>query len=615
MKKLLILISFIVFLQSTYAQKGKFHFKGRISNLSQFNDTSLKLYLYKGNVLKDSIDVDEFGIYNKVVDSGKYEIKLSSQNNTLFSIHQFKVKPGSNFCNFTYGSSSNNFLASYKNGVVKSPIEVNTLKSEAKSKKDIPPFMHHSSDDHFRSTDSEIKEEPGIGQITAGHWRDLDHWSEWIKTNHDPKISALQSNWGFNLHHLQQYTLKNSDNVVLPFIKVKFTNLRTRQVWASISDVNGIVYSWLDFDNKNSGDVIKIEFTDKNIHYKLKKTGEHQHEIMIEEDAPQKALGLDLAFVVDATGSMGDEIKFLQLELVDIISKVSKSNPCLKMRTGALFYKDDGDDYLTRAMPLNEQLSITGSFITEQSANGGGDFPEALDFALENALTQLDWSETPSHKIMILLLDAPCHNDTASKNRIKRSIEKASSMGIHIIPVAASGIDLSTEFLLKNIAIATNGEYVYITDDSHIGNSHLQPTGGKSDVKPLNELLIETLAKYTGEACKNKVVQIAPIDTIIKDSSNNQALETDSIFSSELVFGSNWSILFYPNPSRDKVYIEADNIIDEILITDLNGKTVFSLLKPEMTTEINTSEWSSGIYVVRVLKGEEVVTGKLMVMH
>lgn len=615
MKKLLILIPFIFSFQIADAQNGKFLFKGRISNLSNNTDSSLKLYLFKGNVLKDSINVDEFGIYNKMVDTGKYEIKLSNQYSTLFAINHFKVRPSSNFCNFTYGNSTNNQLESFKNGLVKSPIEVKTLKSDAKVKKASPPFMHSSPDDHFGITDFEIKEEPRIGQITAGHWRDLDHWSDWIKTNNDPIVSALQSNWGFNLINLQQYTLKNSADLALPFIKVKFTDTRNNQVWESVSDANGIVYSWFDLIKKNLEDVIKVEFADKNVLYKLKKTGEHQFDLIIDSNIPQKAFGLDLAFVVDATGSMGDEIKFLQLELVDIIHKVSKANPCLNMRTGALFYKDDGDDYLTRTMPLNEQLSITGSFITEQSANGGGDFPEALDYALENALTQLSWSENQSHKIMILLLDAPCHNDTASKNRIRRSVQKASSMGIHIIPVAASGINQSTEFLLKNIAIATNGEYVYITDDSKIGNSHIQPTGGKSDVKPLNDLLIETILKYTGEACKNKTVHISPIDTIIRDSSHNQPLETDSIFSSELVFGSNWSILFYPNPSRDKVFIEADNIIDEILITDLNGKTVFSLLKPEMTTEINTSDWSSGIYVVRVLKGKEVVTGKLMVIH
>lgn len=615
MKKLLILLSFIFLLQITNAQNGKFLFKGRISNLSNNTDSSLKLYLYKGKVLKDSIKVDAFGIYNKMVDTGKYEIKLSNQNNTLFTINQFKVRPFSNFCNFTYGNSTNKQEESLKNGLVKSPIEVITHKHDSKTKTISPPFMYKSIDDNYSVTDYEIIEKPRIGLITAGHWRDLDHWSDWIKTNNDPNVSALQSNWGFNLNKLHQYTIKNNANKVMPLVKVKFTDTKTKLVWESVSDVNGIVYSWLNLNDKNAGDEIKIELSDNNTPYKINKTGDNQFVIVIDSKSQEKATGLDLAFVVDATGSMGDEIKFLQLELVDIIHKVSKSNPCLNIRTGSLFYKDEGDDYLTRTMPLNEQLSITGSFITEQSANGGGDFPEALDFALENAITQLGWSQNQSHKIMIMLLDAPCHSDTGSKNRIKRCIQKASSLGIHIIPVAASGIDKSTEFLLKNIAIATNGEYVYITDDSKIGNGHIQPTGGKSEVKPLNDLLIETIFKYTGESCKQKAIQIAPIDTIIRDSAKNQPLETDTSFSSELVFGSNWSIMFYPNPSRDKVFIEADNIIDEILITDLNGKTVFSLLKPELTTEINTSDWSSGIYIVRVTKGDELITGKLMVMH
>ncbi|HEY1046190.1 MAG TPA: T9SS type A sorting domain-containing protein [Bacteroidia bacterium] len=614
MKKVLTLLSFIFFFQISYAQSGKFLLKGRISNLSNNADTSLKLYLYKNKVLKDSIKVDQFGIYNKMVDTGKFEIKLSSQSAAHFSISQFNVRPCSNFCNFTFGNSQFKKQETIYNNFDKSPIEVKSIKGEKNLKKVSPPFTQRSSDYDGFADFEDIKEEPRAGLITAGYWRDLDHWSEWIKTNNDPTVSVLQSQWGFNLIKLHQYTIKNLDNKVMPLVNVKFTDTKTKLVWESVSDVNGIVYSWLNLNDKNAGDEIKIELSNKNLQYKINKTGNDQFEIITDSKSQEKVMGLDLAFVVDATGSMGDEIKFLQLELVDIIHKVSKSNPCLNIRTGALFYKDEGDDYLTRTMPLTEQLSITGSFITEQTASGGGDFPEALDLALENAITQMGWSASPTFKVMILLLDAPSHYDTASKNRIKRCLQKASSMGIHIIPVAASGIDKSTEFLLKNIAIATNGEYVYITDDSKIGNGHIQPTGGRSDVKPLNDLLIEMVLKHTGEACKFKDSQIVLIDTIIEQVTEHTT-ESDSSFSSELVLGSNWSVLFYPNPSKDKVIIEADNAIDEILITDLNGKTVFSLLKPELSTEINTSDWSSGIYVVRVTKGDELITGKLMVMH
>ena len=49
-------------------------------------------------------------------------------------------------------------------------------------------------------------------------------------------------------------------------------------------------------------------------------------------------------------------------------------------------------------------------FIKAQSADGGGDFPEAVGPAMTEGL-KLDWSSDAYCKIMFLLLDAPAHDD------------------------------------------------------------------------------------------------------------------------------------------------------------------------------------------------------------
>lgn len=50
---------------------------------------------------------------------------------------------------------------------------------------------------------------------------------------------------------------------------------------------------------------------------------------------------------------------------------------------------------------------------------------------------------------------------------------------------------------MRFLASATGGTYVFLTDDSGIGNDHLEPAVGEYEVKPLNDLLVEVIRRYT----------------------------------------------------------------------------------------------------------------------
>ena len=81
------------------------------------------------------------------------------------------------------------------------------------------------------------------------------------------------------------------------------------------------------------------------------------------------------------------------------------------------------------------------------------------------------------------------HAQGASCYLTSLSPVQAAAQGIRIIPVAASGVDKGTEFLLRFIDISTGGTYSFLTDDSGIGNSHIEPTVGSYQVELLNDLL------------------------------------------------------------------------------------------------------------------------------
>ena len=139
----------------------------------------------------------------------------------------------------------------------------------------------------------------------------------------------------------------------------------------------------------------------------------------------------------------------------------------------------------------------TNDYIGAQRADAGGDYPEAVHTALNTTLTELQWSEQARTRIAFLLLDAPPHYTTAVISDIHASLQLDAAKGIKIIPITASGIDKETEFLMRLMAMTTNGTYVFITNDSGVGNDHLQASVGEYQVELLNKLMVRLINKYT----------------------------------------------------------------------------------------------------------------------
>jgi hypothetical protein len=210
------------------------------------------------------------------------------------------------------------------------------------------------------------------------------------------------------------------------------------------------------------------------------------------DDAASPNNILDLMFVIDTTGSMGDELNYLQTELADVISQVhAETDPSLLIRVSVNFYRDQGDAYVVRDFPFTDPSTAMAQ-LSAQSYGGGGDFPEALDLALSNGVFDHEWSPSAASRLLFLVADAPPHIEEAVPT-LHEAVVAAAQRGIRIIPVAASGVDKSTEFLMRMTDVSTGGTYIFLTNDSGIGGSHIEPTTGPFQVEPLNELLIRVI--------------------------------------------------------------------------------------------------------------------------
>ena len=266
------------------------------------------------------------------------------------------------------------------------------------------------------------------------------------------------------------------------------------------TNVNGIAYLYYDLYTDQGQTVPhKIGISSGNAFGEYTLTGSENGFVSLKlENAPQNADKLDVLIMLDTTGSMGDEIAYLQAEIEDVMTRVKAEAGNARVRLSVNFYRDRGDTYTVRYNPFTEDVSKCKELLEAEYADGGGDFPEAVDEALVNAVCDHAWDED-AVKVMFLVLDAPPHDEAerqGTRSNIRKALESAQKQGIRIVPVVASGIDDTTEYLMRSLAAATGGVYAFLTDHSGIGNAHADPHVEQYSVEKLNDLMVNVILSY-----------------------------------------------------------------------------------------------------------------------
>ena len=187
---------------------------------------------------------------------------------------------------------------------------------------------------------------------------------------------------------------------------------------------------------------------------------------------------IDAALVIDTTGSMADELSYLTAEFGAISGAVSAKYPDAQQRWALVVYRDTpdtdpGDAYVVKSYDFTNDMQAFTSTVGMQSAANGGDYPESPEQGL-GALPQLSWRTTPGvAKIAFWVADAPQHTYRAPQ--MKQAILDAQGAGVHVYPVSASGTDDLLELTMRTTAVMTGGRYLFLTDDSGVGDTHKIP--------------------------------------------------------------------------------------------------------------------------------------------
>lgn len=434
------------------------------------------------------------------------------------------------------------------------------------------------------------------GTLTSGEVNDFRKWDYWGGISEE-ELNDFKLNWKMQTYKRYTVQLIANDNFSIIDKSVYLLDQELKPIWTSKTDNTGKAELWNDFSTGQINTKVKyisVDSVNSLIRIENPKLFEEGINTIYLSENCNTPQNVDILFNIDATGSMGDEIQYLKTELLDIIEKVSNED-IANIRLGALFYRDKGDSYLIKKSDFNKDFDTVHSFIKENSAGGGGDFPEGVDYSLQVALNEFAWSENALARIMFLILDAPPHNDSISVKKMDILIRKAAQKGVRIIPVACSGIDKETEFLMRTIALATNGTYTFLTDDSGVGDSHIKPTTDKFDVEFLNDMFVRIIKQFTSiPKCDNNSDYYKKLDP---EKIHNKGLALLSGEDIEEI------ISIYPNPTNGILNIKLNQIIEELYILDITGKIILQLNSLNLgSSKIDLTSFPNANYYIKFRK-------------
>lgn len=435
------------------------------------------------------------------------------------------------------------------------------------------------------------------GQLTAGEINDFSKWKLWEDVAASD-LAIYQMRWRINPSLRFATIVQTSLGAPIADCKVELIAKGGKVLWTTRTDNTGKAELWQNMfgtSYDDSADFIRCSYMGKTKEIKRPKLfskGVNSATFDVPCDFSDK---VDILFAVDATGSMGDEIEYLKTELSDIIRKTSANKPELEIQLGTIFYRCPGNSYVTKQSPFSTSVNKTVEFIAQQNASEGG--TEAVETALHEAVNNYAWSTKARTRILFMVLDEPPGVDESTVNKLHTVVKEAAAKGIRIVPLVSSGvthdIDKSLEYLMRSMALATNGTYAFLTDHSGIGNSHTAPSTDSYKVEKLNDLMIRIIDQFTDvQDCK-------PIENV---ESADSTVVISNLPNSPEEIGITMSL--FPNPAHRYVNIQSNEDISEVWILDSNGKLIIRSTPNSKAVRFELDEFTNGFYIAKCKSGE-----------
>lgn len=211
---------------------------------------------------------------------------------------------------------------------------------------------------------------------------------------------------------------------------------------------------------------------------------------------------IEVCFVLDTTGSMGGLIEGAKAKIWSIANQMIAAKPAPRLKVALIGYRDRGDEYVTKVFDLTEDIDAVYANLQKFTANGGGDMPESVNQALEDAVEKIGWSaERDVLKIVFLVGDSPPHMDYADDVKHPDVCQRAVQKDLIINTVQCGG-NTETTTVWQEIAARSEGSFVAI---GQTGDMQVISTPVDKDLAELNVAIGATLVPY-GHAAQRHLV-------------------------------------------------------------------------------------------------------------
>jgi Mg-chelatase subunit ChlD len=231
------------------------------------------------------------------------------------------------------------------------------------------------------------------------------------------------------------------------------------------------------------------------------------------QNAPTKKPRIEVCFVLDTTGSMSDLLEGAKQKIWSIANDMISAKPTPELKVGLVGYRDKGDEYVVRPYALTDDIDAMYGHLREFAAGGGGDTPESVNEALDEAINKMKWSaDRDVLKIVFLVGDAPPHMDYANGPKYPDLCRAAAKKDL-IINTVQCGSIAETAPIWKEIAKLSEGSYAAIAQS---GNMAVVSTPLDEKLGELNKRIGSTLIPYGDAdirrevASKQAVAEAAP---------------------------------------------------------------------------------------------------------
>jgi hypothetical protein len=184
-------------------------------------------------------------------------------------------------------------------------------------------------------------------------------------------------------------------------------------------------------------------------------------DMQLASDRAQSAMrSIDLAFILDTTGSMSEETAAVKTTIQRVASTLGDDT--VHVRVGLVEYKDRGDSYVTKVYPMTADLPAFEKQVANIEASGGGDTPESVNEGVHVGLTKLAWSDDAVARFAFLVGDAPPHLDYPQDFDYAVDMKSAAHRGIQLFTVAASGMDDVGQIVFRQLAEYTGATNLFV---------------------------------------------------------------------------------------------------------------------------------------------------------